>query len=197
MNAWPTEGGGLLLSARNITKRKRAQEAQAQLSLELQATSQLQELGARMLEMPDIDSAMREALNGSIAILHAAMRVIQLYKPHARTFELAADRGSQKDFLARYHSANCGDASPISRVATSGQRLMIQDVLADGAFAASFPYLIPAAIRSCLFTLLQGPKGKILRVFSIFLREARDTYDRALRVLDVYVRQVAGLIERM
>ncbi|MFL6716512.1 MAG: PAS domain-containing protein, partial [Burkholderiaceae bacterium] len=83
MNAWPTEDGGLLLSGRDITESKRGQETQARLNLELQATSQLQELGARLLEMPDLDSALREALNGSIAIVHAATAVIQLYNPRA------------------------------------------------------------------------------------------------------------------
>jgi PAS domain S-box-containing protein len=197
MNARPTEDGGLLLSACDITERKRAQEAQARLNLELQATSQLQELGARLLEMRDMDSAMREALCGSIAILQAAMGVIQLVKPQARTLELAADHGLQKDFLARFHSANREEVSPMSQVAITGQRLLIQDVLADGAFAASYPQLIPAGVRSCLFTPLPGRKGNILGVLSLFFREARHPCDRELRVLEFYVRQVGGLIERM
>jgi PAS domain S-box-containing protein len=197
MNARPTEDGGLLLSARDITERKRAQESQERLHMELQAASQLQELGARLLEMPDMDSAMREALSGSIAILHAAMGVIQLYKPQAHTLELAADQGLQKDFVARFHSTNRGDASPMSQVAVTGQRLMIQDVLADGVFAASYPHLIPASVRSCLFTPLPGRKGNILGVLSLFFREARHPCDRELRLLDLYARQVGGLLERM
>lgn len=197
MNARPTEDGGLLLSTCDITERKRAQEAQARLNLELQATSQLQELGARLLEMRDMDSAMREALCGSIAILQAAMGFIQLVKPQARTLELAADHGLHKDFLARFHSANREEVSPMSQVAITGQRLLIQDVLADGAFAASYPQLIPAGVRSCLFTPLPGRKGNILGVLSLFFREARHPSDRELRVLEFYVRQVGGLIERM
>lgn len=197
MSAWPNEDGGLLLSARDITVRRRAQEAQARLNLELQATSQLPELGARLLETPDMDSAMREALSGSIALLHAAMGVIQLYKPQAPTLELAADQGLQKGFLARFYSANDADASPMSQVAITGQRLMIQNVLADGAFAASYPHLIPAGIRSCLFTPLPGRGGNILGVISLFFQEARHPCDRELGVLDFYARQVGGLIERM
>jgi PAS domain S-box-containing protein len=197
MNARPTEDGGLLLNACDITERKRAQEAQARLNLELQAASQLQELGARLLEMPDMDAAMREALCGSIAILHAAMGIIQLVKPQARTLELAADHGLQKDFLARFQAANREEVSPMSQVAITGQRLLIQDVLADGAFAASYPHLIPAGVRSCLFTPLPGRKGNILGVLSLFFHEARHPCDRDLRVLDFYTRQVGGLIERM
>ncbi len=197
MNAWPTDDGGLLLNARDITERKLAQETQARLNLELQATNQLQELGARLLEMPDMDAALREALNGSIAILHAGMGLIQLYQPQARTLELAADHGLHKDFLARFHSVNWGDGSPMGRVAMSGRQLMIQDVVADGAFSASFPYLVPAGIRSCLFTPLPGRENTILGVLSIFFREACHPCDRELRVLDLYARQVGGLIEHM
>lgn len=197
MNAWPAEDGGLLLSARDITERRRTQEAQVRLQLELQATGQLQELGARLLEMPDMDSAMREALNGSIAILHAAMGLIQLYKPQARTFELVAHKGLPRDFLSHIHSANDLEGSPIGQVAISGQRLLIQDVLADGAFTASHSHPIPAGIRSCLFAPLPGRKGNVLGVLSVFFRETRHPSDRELRVLDFYARQMGGLIERL
>ena len=197
MNAWPTEDGGLLLSARDITESKRGQETQTRLNLELQAISQLQELGARLLEMPDLDSALREALNGSIAIVHAATAVIQLYNLQAHTLELAANHGLQNDVLARFRSVNCGDASPMGQVVISGQRLMIQDVVADGAFAASFPHLIPAGIRSCLFVPLPGRKGHLSGVLSIFFREAHHPCDRELRILDLYARQVGGYIEHL
>ncbi|SNS92645.1 PAS domain S-box-containing protein [Noviherbaspirillum humi] len=201
MSASPMEEGGLLLCANDITDRKRAQEvlqgAEARLSAELQAMSQLQLLGIRLLDVPDFAPALQEVLSAAISMLGAAMGTIQLYSPQTQTLEIVAQLGFSEEFLAHFQSLKRDENTASGRAATHGKRIIVQDAYLDPSFAASRPLLASAGVRAWQSTPLFSRDGKLLGVLSTHFREPHYPLDRKLRMLDLYARKAVSIIERL
>jgi PAS domain S-box-containing protein len=201
MSASPMEDGGILLCTNDITDRKRAQEAlqgaEARLSAELQAMSRLQLLGSLLLDIPDLESALKEVLSAAISMLGAAMGTIQLYRPQTQTLEIVTQQGFSEEFLAYFHSLKCDDSTASGRAAKHGKRIVVQNAYLDPAFAAGRPLLTSAGIRAWQSTPLFGRDGQLLGVLSTHFREPHYPLDRELRMLDLYARQAVSFIERL
>lgn len=201
MSASPMEDGGILLYTNDITDRKRAQEAlqgaEARLSAELQAMSQLHILATRLLDIPDFEPALREVLNTAISMLGAAMGTIQLFRPQTQTLEIVTQQGLSVEFLARFRSVQCDDSTASGGAAKYGKRTIVQDGYLDPRFAADRLLFASADVRAWQSTPLFGRNGKLLGVLSTHFREPHYPLDRELRMLDLYARQAVGIIERL
>lgn len=201
ISASPMENGGILLYGKDITDHKRAQEAlqgaEARLSAELQAMSQLQLLGSRLLDIPDFEPALKEVLSAAISILGAAMGTIQLYRPQTQTLEIVTQQGFNEEFLAHFHSVKCDDSTASGRAAKHAKRIIVRDACLDPDFAARRPVLASAGIRAWQSAPLFGRDGKLLGVLSTHFREPHYPLDRELRMLDLYARQAVGIIEHL
>ncbi|WP_151637451.1 PAS domain S-box protein [Noviherbaspirillum aerium] len=201
MSASPMEDGGILLYANDITDRKRAQEAlqgaEARLSTELQAMSQLQLLGTRLLDIPDFELALKEVLNAAISLLGTTMGTIQLYRPQTQTLEIVTQQGLSAEFLAHFHFVKCDDSTASGEAAKHCKRTIVQDGYLDYRFAADRSLLDSAGIRAWQSTPLFGRNGILLGVLSTHFREPHYPPDRELRMLDLYSRQAVSIIERL
>lgn len=201
MNATPLEDGGILLYTSDITDRKRAQEAlqgaEARLNAELQAMSRLQVLGARLLDIPEFEPALREVLSAAISMLGAAMGTIQLYRPQTETLEIVTQQGLREEFLKRFRTVKCDDSTASGGAARHGKRTIVQDGYLDPRFAADRALLASTGVRAWQSTPLFGRNGRLLGVLSTHFSEVHYPLDRELRMLDLYARQAASIIERL
>jgi len=197
-----TEEGLLITSSiRDVSERKRAlgalRESTAQLDIEVKSLARLHALVARLLVSTDLNSAIEEVLDASIALLGAEMGNVQVLDPRSRVLRITAHRGFNKEFLDHFSTVGLDDESACGRAMRSGERVIIEDVQADPEYAPHRLIAAAAGYRAVQSTPLIGRSGEVLGMLSTHYREPCHPADRDLRILDLYARQAADLIERM
>jgi diguanylate cyclase (GGDEF)-like protein/PAS domain S-box-containing protein len=170
---------------------------QENLTVELQALSRLHDLSTRLLACSTLQSALEEILDAAIEMLEAAMGLIQLYDPRTRTLEIVAHRGLCQEFLDYFRSVSADEGSACARVMKSEGRIIIEDVQTDPEFEPHWPIAASAGFRAVQSTLLTSRSGQLLGVLSTQFHQPRRPSERHLRMLDLYARQGAELIERI
>jgi PAS domain S-box-containing protein len=199
--ASPIGGGGLMQYAHDITDRKQAEETlratEARLTVELEAMNRLHELSTRLLASPDLDNALEEVLDAAIAMLGAAMGSIQLYNPQTKALEIVTQRGFRKDFLDYFRAPRSSEGSACGRAARLRERVIIEDVQADPAYAPLRQIAASAGYRAVQSTPLISRGGQLLGILSTHFRQPHRPSERDLRMLDLYARQAIDLVERI
>jgi PAS domain S-box-containing protein len=201
IGASPIRDGGLLLFAHDITERKRGEETaratETRLAVELEAMTQLQELGTRLAARSDLESALMEVLDDAIAMLAAAMGTIQLYDSQTGSLQIAAQRGFRKEFLDHFHTVIADDGSACGRAMKRGVRVIVQDVQSDPDYAPHRHFAASARYRAVQSTPLISRDGELLGVLSTHFRQPHYPFDRDLRMLDLYCQQAVEIVHRL
>jgi PAS domain S-box-containing protein len=184
----------------DITERKQAeqalQESTTQLAAELSAMNQLHALGTRLLISSGLTSLLDEILNASIRLLKADFGNIQLYDPNTKNLRIVAQRGFKQDFLDYFECVRLGDQSACSQAMQRGERVVIEDIEADPSYAPHRAIAASAGYRAVQSTPLLSRSGELLGMLSTHFHQPHRPTERDMRVLDLYTRQVADLIER-
>jgi len=120
---------------------------------------------------------------------------VQLYRPESSVLEIVAHRGFRQDFLdyfatVRTGIATCGEAMK------RGERVIVEDVLTDPLFAPHLAIVTSAGYRAVQSTPLVSRSGDFLGMISTHFRQPHRPSEKDLRLVDLYARQAAELIER-
>ncbi len=145
---------------------------------------------------PELITALYEILDATILLMEGDLGNIQLYDPVTKTLQIVAQRGFPAGFLQVLGKVTIDDETAGARSLRARQRVVIQDVTIDAAYA---PYRKAAALagfRAVQSTPIIGRDGQFLGALMTHLREPRDFSTRELRVLDLYSRQAADEIVR-
>jgi PAS domain S-box-containing protein len=195
-----TEEGTLISAAvRDVTERKRAeQELMAlrdELAAELTAMTRLHELSTRLLEIGELQPLLEEILDATIAFQNADFGNIQLVNPKTQSLEITAQRGFHRDFLeyfAKVHDlgAACG------RAMERGERVIIEDVKTDAAFARHRDIAASSGFRAVQSTPLFSRGGELLGMLSTHFRRPHRPPARDLRFTDLCAAYAAEIIDR-
>ncbi|HXF63376.1 MAG TPA: chemotaxis protein CheB [Caldilineaceae bacterium] len=192
---------GVVITLVDITANKQTEEAlrasEAQLAAELTAMQRLHESVARLLVAPDLSTALDEVLSATIEITGAQLGNIQLYNPATDTLELAAQHGFYKPFVEQFHTVRMDDYLPYSRALQARQRVIIEDVQTDPAFAPYRAVAEAAGYRAVQSTPLLSRTGELLGVLSTHYLQPHRPSERDLRLLDLFARQAADFIARV
>ncbi|MEC3879583.1 PAS domain-containing protein [Parapedobacter sp. 10938] len=187
--------------AMDITERKVAEKAlqksEAMLMTESNTMRGLYDSGNRLMAITDLNTALAEILDSSIALLGADFGNIQLYNTLNDKLELIVHRGFDNEFADIFQFVDCGDHTACGRAIASGKRVIIEDVELDGPFA---PYVAEAkksGFRAVQSTPLFDNKGNLLAVLSTHFRLPHRPSDTELLKLDLYVRQAIDFIARV
>lgn len=182
----------------DITDQRQAEdelrENRRQLAADAKALGRLNELGSRLWQTSNLHEGINETLNATIAMLGADMGNIQLLK--GDTLRIAAQRGFKDDFLEFFREVSAEDDSACGRALRNGERIIIQDVEADQAYAPMRDVARSAGYRAVQSTPLIGRDGKPRGMISTHWRSPHQPDERQLRHLNLYVRQAADFIER-
>jgi len=185
---------------RDITERKRAEEAlresEQQLASELEAMNRLHALSIRMMSAGDLSTALEDVLENAIAACGSVFGIIQLYNEQSAGLEIVTQIGMPQEFLDYFKFERIGDGSACAQAMKQGRRIMIEDVETDPDFAPHRAIAAATGFRAVQSTPLKTHEGQILGMLSTHFRAPHRLSDRDQRLLDLYARHAADLIER-
>jgi PAS domain S-box-containing protein len=186
--------------ARDITDRKRHEEAVRQseekLGADLAEITRLHALSTRLLSADSFASALDDVLENAMHAAGSHQGNIQLYRPATGTLEIVAQRGFPKDFVDYFCSAAPDHGTACARALEKRRRVLIEDVDRDREFAPYRDLARTAGFRSVQSTPLLSHDGKLLGMLSTHSPEPARLTDRQERLLDIYARHAADVIER-
>ena len=156
----------------------------------------LNELSSRLWRAQSLQEGLEEMLCASIELLGADMGHVRLLDPSRAVLVIAAQRGFEPDFVARFHEEPIGNMSAAARALCSGERCVIADLEHDADYEAMRPIARAAGFRAVQSTPLVGHDGKVVGILSTHFRSPHRPVEQDLRKLDVYARQACDFIER-
>jgi PAS domain S-box-containing protein len=181
--------------------REQAQEALAwseQLhAAELEAMTRLHALSARLLASDDLGTALNDVLENAIRTSGADLGNIQLYNPQIGALEIVAQRGFRQDFLDYFRTVRVDEGSACAQAMQSGTRVILEDVERDPAYEPHRHVAAAAGYRAVQSTPLTSRRGSVLGMLSTHFRTPHRPSERDERLLDLYARHAADLIERL
>jgi PAS domain S-box-containing protein len=185
--------------ARDITERKRSEEAirvlNAQLSADLSAMTRMQHISTRLAQAEDFAQLLDEIVAAGTEITGADMGNIQLFQNGV--LQIASQRGFAAPFLEFFNHVSHGSAA-CGTALERRERIIVEDILQSPIFigTSALDVMLAAGARAVQSTPLISRSGTLLGMFSTHYRTPRRPGDRELRMLDLLARQAADLIER-
>ena len=177
----------------DVTARKQAEQ---QLAAELEATKRLHALSIRLGSAEDLTIALQDVLDNAIASCRADFGNVQVYNPEREKLEILVQRGFQAEFLDYFNAVGTGDGSACAQALLSGKRIVVSDVNTDPIFVPHRDIAASTGFRAVQSTPLKTHDGRTIGMLSTHFRNPHRPSDRDERLLDLYARHAADLIER-
>ncbi|WP_262272429.1 PAS domain S-box protein [Microvirga yunnanensis] len=175
----------------DITARQQAEEA---LAAELRAMTRLHELSRQVVRSADLEAMLNAILDATIELHGADFGNIQLYDEATQTLHIAVQRGFQQQFIDHFAEVTVKEGSACGMALARCERVVIEDVEQEPAYAPSLPAAREAGYRAVQSTPLFTPKGKPLGMLSTHFRQPHRMSERELRLTDIYARQASDAI---
>ncbi|BBA36773.1 hypothetical protein sS8_4850 [Methylocaldum marinum] len=195
------EPAGFATVGRDITERKQAQQALAaandRLAADLDAMTRLQAIGALFVREDGLPAVLDQIVQTAIAIAGAERGHVQLVDASSGQLRIVAQRGFEPDFVDFWHNALVGPG-PWDAAMAWGKRVIVEDVTSSLIFKdpPELQAMLKAGARAVQSTPLLSRSGRPLGVISTHYGTPHRPNERALRLLDLLVRQTADIIER-
>jgi PAS domain S-box-containing protein len=184
------------LFAQRKEAEKGLRESEQLLAKKSSALTNLHEVGSRLWLKRDLNHALDEILAGAITLLGADMGTIRILDSTRGVLKIEAHRGFKQFFLDSFNEVSAVGASPCGRALRSGERMVIADVETDVHFAPFRPLARAAGFRAVQSTPVASREGVLLGTLATHFRSVHEPVEQDLRLLDLYVRQAADIIER-
>jgi PAS domain S-box-containing protein len=171
-------------------------KAEGSLAKERAMLARLHEVGTRLWLNRDLRQALDEILEGAIELLNADMGAIRILDAARGVLKIQAQRGFKQEFLDVFDVVSAAGASGCGRALRSGERMVVEDVEADAAFTPFRHLARTAGYRAMQSTPIMNREGMPLGILATHFRSVHKLAEQDLRLLDLYVRQAADIIER-
>jgi PAS domain S-box-containing protein len=182
-----------------FAQRKKAEEAlrqsEGQLAKERTMLARLHEVGSRLWLKRDLRQALDEILAGAIELLNADMGTIRILDTTRGKLKIEAQRGFTQEFLDYFGEISADGDSPCCRALRSAERIVIEDIEVDERFTPYRAIARAAGYRAVQSTPIMSREGVLLGTLATHFRTGQEPSDQDLRLLDLYVRQAADIIE--
>jgi signal transduction histidine kinase len=167
------------------------------LGPEASALLQLHTLTGRLLGTKDVAAALHEVLDAAIALQGADFGDVHRLDASSGTLRLAAQRGLPEAYLAACAEVDKDHFSACGRALRTGQAVIIEDVELDDDYTSMRPLARQTGYRAVQAKPLTARSGQLLGVLSVHFRGPCRPSQSVLRMLDLYARQAADVIERL
>ena len=188
---------GVVLTFVDITERKRGEEELLQvkdaLAAELSAMSLLHEVSTRLLEGGELEALLEQVLIAAVKVQDAEFGSIQLYDPVSSSLRTVARHGAAGRIVPdRQPQRETGTASAALE---GGQCIIIEDMDLHPDYAQDRALAGAVGCRAAQHTPLFSRRGEPLGVLSTYSRQPRRPSAQELRLLDLYAREAAAVLE--
>jgi PAS domain S-box-containing protein len=184
----------------DITARRRMEnelrQSEARLAAESDALARLNRATSRLWRTRSLQEGLDEMLAAAIELMGADKGNIQLLDEQRGVLTIEAQRGFERHFLDFFREVSTNDPSAGGRKLLTCQRVVIEDVEADVAFAPLRSLAKTAGFRAVVSTPLFDQDGKLVGVLSTHFRSPHRPTQESLSRLDLYAQQAAGFIQR-
>ena len=177
--------------------RREAYVLEQRLRQEAEELNRLHSLSNRLLTTPSLKAALEEVLGTAMAVTGAGMGNIQLYDAESGTLQLFVQHGLRQEFIDYFAIIGAETESACSKALLSGQRVLVENVQTDPAFAPHRAIMAQAGVLSIQSTPLINRDGRIVGILSTHFNQPQQFEARTLSLLDIYSHQAVGLIERL
>jgi PAS domain S-box-containing protein len=158
--------------------------------------NRLNTVSSRLWRIRDLHQGLQEMLVATTELLRADMGNVQLLDADRGVLVIVAQQGFGKEFLEFFREVSKEDESACGRALRSGERIIIEDVETDPAYATLRSIARASGYRAVQSTPLIGRNGAVLGVLSTHFRSPHRPSQQELQGADLYVRQAADFIER-
>jgi PAS domain S-box-containing protein len=171
-------------------------EAEQQLAKKSAALARLHEVSSRLWRTRNLHQALSEILAGAIELLGADMGTIRILDTQKGVLKVEAHRGFTQKVLDFFDEVPVGGDSLCGRALRAGERMVVADIEADPLFASFRPLARTAGYCAMQSTPITNRDGMPLGMLATHFRSLHKPTEQDFRLLDLYVRQVAEIIER-
>ncbi|WP_262266001.1 GAF domain-containing protein [Microvirga yunnanensis] len=178
----------------DITARKQAEQA---LATELKAMTRLHEVSRQVVDGAGLPAVLDAILDATIELHGADFGYMQLYDGKTGTLRIAAQRGFQQPFLDHFANVDATEASTCGMALARRERVVIEDVEQEPAYAPSLEMAREAGYRAVQSTPLVTPSGEMLGMLSTYFHQPHRLTDLDTKLTDVYARLAAEAIARV
>jgi PAS domain S-box-containing protein len=186
----------IALFAQRKEAEEELRESEGQLAKKSAALARLHEVGSRLWRTRDLRQALSEILAGAIELLGADMGTIRILDTQKGVLRVEAHRGFTQRVLDFFDEVPVAGDTLCGRALRAGERMVVTDVEADPLFTAFRPLARAAGYRAMQSTPITNRDGMPLGMLATHFRSAHKPTEQDLRLLDLYVRQAAEIIER-
>ncbi|MBV8382592.1 MAG: PAS domain-containing protein [Planctomycetaceae bacterium] len=182
----------------NIGRRKKVERQlyidKREMGEQLADLTYLQELSRRLWATLELEPLLEETLAAAMAIEGAEMGLVRLYDPQRDELETVASVGLSEVFLERFGRVRAGVAACGLAIARGGP-VGIEDVEAEAAYAPLLEAARLGGYRAVSSTPLISFRGELLGTIAVFFREPHRTPERQVRLVELFARQAADVVE--
>ena len=182
-----------------FAQRKQAEkdfrESERRLAKERGMLARLHEVQSRLWLTRDLRQALDEILGGAVELLGADMGIIRILDTERAVLKTEAQRGFKQESLECFHEESVGYDSAFMRALRSGERIVIADVETDPFFTSFRRYARTAGYRALQATPIMNREDVPLGILATHFRLVHRPPEQELRLLDLYVRLAADIIE--
>ncbi|HET6463011.1 MAG TPA: PAS domain-containing protein, partial [Candidatus Krumholzibacteria bacterium] len=171
-------------------------DAEGRLARERAILARLHDVGTRLWLKRDLPKALDEILTGAIELLGADKGIIRILDLTRGVLKIEAHRGFKQEFIGSFREVSAEIDSPCGRTLRSGERIVITDVEEDELFTPFRPRARSAGVRAVLSTPIMSRDRAPLGTLTTHFHSVYKPAEHDLRLLDLYVRQAAEIIER-
>jgi signal transduction histidine kinase/ActR/RegA family two-component response regulator len=174
-------------------KARSLQAVKDQLEVQVKDLRRLHEMSLRLTSTLDIEAVLREVLHEAMSVQGTDLGLLSLYDPETNSLNIKVHSGFD-EVLREIEGAPSG-------VATCGtsyeqrRRVVVEDVEADPIYAQYREVAEAVGFRACNSTPLITRNGQIIGVLSVHFRQRHRPSERELRLMDLYARMAADIIE--
>jgi PAS domain S-box-containing protein len=189
----------------DITEHKRAEEMlrenNAQLSIELDATQQLQSISSELIHEQGIEALYDKLVEAAAAIMgsdYASMQMLYPQRGSAGELRLLAFRGFDPEAATFWEWVRADSGCTCGEAMRTGQRAIAPDVATCDFMAGTDDQTayLRAGIHAAQSTPLISRSGRLLGMLSTHWRKPHQPKESGLRRFDILARQAADLMER-
>jgi PAS domain S-box-containing protein len=173
------------------------QRNQVVLSGELHAMESLHQLTVELQQIEDFEVALHHVLKAVATWNRTRSASLHLYREGDGALVMAAACGLEADLQARLHALDAGRTNtPHGLALALAVPVVVEDIKVDQRFGALAPLAAQLGYRAMHATPLLARNGRALGVLCTYWQAPHAESEPALRLMDLYARQIAHLVER-